>query len=51
MKDGDQEDYGNASRQPAILSQLPPKPVHGDHRNALFYDFHVGKMRLDDTLQ
>lgn len=23
---------------------LPPKPVHGDHRNAIFYDFHVGKI-------
>lgn len=26
---------------------LPRTPVHGDHRNAIFYDFHVGKISLD----
>ena len=45
-----QDDYANATRQPDFLSQLPQKPVHGDHRNVLFYDFHVGKMALDDKL-
>jgi prepilin-type N-terminal cleavage/methylation domain-containing protein len=30
-----------------IPEQLPPNPVHGDHRNALFYDFHVGKIDLE----
>jgi hypothetical protein len=51
IKDGDQEDYTNAKQQPAFLGDLPQKPVHGDHRNALFYDFRVGKMRLDDVVQ
>jgi prepilin-type N-terminal cleavage/methylation domain-containing protein/prepilin-type processing-associated H-X9-DG protein len=50
MKDGDQEDYVNATRQPGFVSQLPAKPVHGEHRNVLFYDFHVGRMALDDKL-
>ena len=50
MKDGDQEDYANATRQPGFLSQLPEKPVHGEHRNVLFYDFHVGRMALDDKV-
>jgi prepilin-type processing-associated H-X9-DG protein len=50
MKDGDQEDYANAPRQPGFLSQLPMKPVHGEHRNVLFYDFHVGRLGLDDKV-
>jgi prepilin-type N-terminal cleavage/methylation domain-containing protein len=28
--------------QPSVA--LPPKPVHGDQRNAIFFDFHVGKI-------
>ena len=51
IKDGDQEDFANAKQPPAFLGDLVQKPVHGDHRNALFYDFRVGKIRLDDTVQ
>jgi hypothetical protein len=51
MKDADKEAYANAKRQPSFLKDLPQKPVHTDHRNALFYDFHVGRLKLDDTVQ
>lgn len=36
---------------PPPAEMLAPKPVHGDHRNALFYDFHVGKMDVSKTDQ
>jgi len=51
MKDADKEAYKNAKRQPSFLKDLAPKPVHTDMRNALFYDFHVGRLKLDDTVQ
>lgn len=36
------------NRQGAMPGRsLPRDPVHGDHRNAIFYDFHVGKIDLD----
>jgi prepilin-type N-terminal cleavage/methylation domain-containing protein len=50
MKDADQEDFQNSQRQPDSLDKMAKKPVHGDHRNTLFYDFHVGKMKLDDAI-
>jgi prepilin-type N-terminal cleavage/methylation domain-containing protein len=50
MKDADQEDFANSEWKPSMLSDLVPKPVHNDHRNVLYYDMHVGKMRLDDTI-
>lgn len=50
IKDGDQEDYSNADHQPSFLGELPPKAVHEDHRNVLYYDFHAGSMKLDDTV-
>lgn len=28
-------------------SALPRTPVHNDHRNAIFFDFHVGKINLE----
>ena len=51
MKDVDKEAYAGSKRQPSFLGEVPSKPVHKDHRNVLFYDFHVGKMKLDDTIQ
>jgi len=51
MKDADQEDFRGAPKQPDFKGELTPKPVHGDHRNALFYDFHVGKLDLDDKVK
>ena len=26
---------------------MPLKPVHGDFRNALFYDWHVGRLSTE----
>ena len=43
MKDADREGAGGVS-----AGNMAMKPVHGDHRNALFYDWHVEKMPLDD---
>jgi len=50
IKDADAEAFVNvaiAAPLPASTT-LPRTPVHRDHRNALFYDWHVGK--LDATL-
>ncbi|MHA3770658.1 prepilin-type N-terminal cleavage/methylation domain-containing protein [Verrucomicrobiota bacterium sgz303538] len=41
----------NKKGTPSSGEKLPTKPVHGDHRNALFYDFHVGKVPLDGGIQ
>ncbi len=48
MKDADQEDFeaGNTAK-PEGFDKMAVKPVHGDHRNALFYDWHVGKLDTD----
>ena len=51
MKDADQEDFVNEQPAPPSAAQMPLKPVHGDHRNVLFYDFHVGKMETDDRIR
>ena len=49
MKDADQEAFvGTAiSAPPPGFAVMALKPVHGDHRNALFYDWHVGKLNAD----
>lgn len=48
MKDADQEDFRNATGPvPGSMAKMAMKPVHGDHRNALFYDWHVGKLDSD----
>lgn len=47
MKDTDQLDSDGEKAPKPDLSQTAPKPVHGDHRNVLFYDFHAGRMDLD----
>ena len=36
-----------ARHETQTATSLPPKPVHGDHRNAIFFDFHVGKIDLE----
>jgi hypothetical protein len=51
MKDTDQKDYDNETPVPSERGQLPLEPVHDTHRNALFYDFHVGKLDLDDKIK
>jgi prepilin-type N-terminal cleavage/methylation domain-containing protein/prepilin-type processing-associated H-X9-DG protein len=49
MKDADQQAFvgSKIQIQPAGFTMMPLKPVHGDHRNALFYDWHVGKLNAD----
>jgi prepilin-type processing-associated H-X9-DG protein len=49
IKDADQLAFagGAIAVQPAGFSTMPLKPVHGDIRNALFYDWHVGKLNAD----
>jgi len=50
MKDADQQDFEKLAEDetaPEGLDKMALKPVHGDHRNALFYDWHVGKLDSD----
>ncbi|MEA3209348.1 MAG: hypothetical protein QOE70_2405 [Chthoniobacter sp.] len=50
MKDADQEDFkagAAGGSPPSGVDKMPLKPVHRDHRNALFYDWHVGKLDAD----
>ena len=49
IKDADQQAFVGTTTnvQPAGFSAMPLKPVHGDHRNALFYDWHVGKLNAE----
>jgi prepilin-type processing-associated H-X9-DG protein len=34
--------------KPGWISQVPVQPVHGNHRNAIFFDLHVGPMDLEN---
>ncbi len=47
LRDADQQSFANATTPPSDLGNMAAKPVHGDHRNALYYDFHVGAMPID----
>lgn len=48
IKDADQLAFvGSRYQGEAAPGNTPAKPVHGDHRNALFYDFHVGKLSAE----
>lgn len=49
IKDADQQAFIGSTTpvQPPGFSAMPLKPVHGDHRNALFYDWHVGKLNAE----
>lgn len=49
MKDIDQEEEGLKKYQLGVFSTFPKKKVHGDHRNALFYDFHVEAVDHDSS--
>ena len=46
MKDTDQFDSDGEKAPKPDLSETAPKPVHGDHRNVLFYDFHAGRIDI-----
>lgn len=48
LKDADQEAFKEAQTKPDGHDKMAKLPVHGDHRNALFYDWHVARMPLDD---
>ncbi|MES2569060.1 MAG: type II secretion system protein [Verrucomicrobiota bacterium] len=48
IKDGDAEAFLPPAKVPEFAATLPAKPVHGDYRNALFYDFHAGRLTLQD---
>jgi prepilin-type processing-associated H-X9-DG protein len=47
IKDADKDSFRDMPV--ASANGLPNRPVHGDYRNALFYDWHVGKIDLDDN--
>ena len=49
IKDADQQAFIGTTTpvQPAGQSAMPAKPVHGDFRNALFYDWHVGRLHAE----
>jgi len=47
IKDVDKHAFGDTPA-PAEAGSLPDKPVHGEYRNALFYDWHVGRLDLED---
>jgi prepilin-type N-terminal cleavage/methylation domain-containing protein len=49
IKDADQQAFVGGAAVPGFSGSLPPKPVHGDFRNALFYDFHAGRLDLLDN--
>ncbi len=48
MKDTDVLDTQENGAAPTDATKLAPKVSHGEFRNALFYDFHVGTLGLDD---
>ena len=49
LKDADQLAFAGIpiAVQPDGFTSMPLKPVHGDIRNALFYDWHVGKLSAE----
>lgn len=48
MRDIDQTDQQYGGATPSASVALPQTPVHKDHRNALYYDFHAASMQLND---
>jgi prepilin-type N-terminal cleavage/methylation domain-containing protein len=48
IRDTDQQDtqYGGATGTGS--GKMAATPLHGDHRNALYYDMHVAEMKLTD---
>lgn len=49
LKDADLVGFIGGGAVPAFAATLPETPVHGDFRNALFYDFHAGRLDLLDN--
>jgi len=46
IKDADQQYFEEIGGAAESVQDLPPTPAHGDHRNALFHDFHVARAKL-----
>lgn len=46
VRDADRAAKPEEGVSPPPAEMLAPKPFHTDHRNALFYDFHVARMDL-----
>ena len=47
ITDVDIEFFRNSTAPSDFADKLPRTPVHTDHRNALFYDWHVEKISLE----
>lgn len=47
IKDADKQAFRKIP-SPGGIEALPEKPSHGKYRNALFYDWHVGRLDLED---
>ncbi|QYY37406.1 type II secretion system protein [Ruficoccus sp. ZRK36] len=45
IRDVDKGNFSNTSS--SYYSSLPDRPVHGDHRNVLYFDWHVGSVDAD----
>jgi prepilin-type processing-associated H-X9-DG protein len=43
MMDADQLDPRWVRHKSRVIDKMPKTMVHGDHRNTLFFDFHVGR--------
>lgn len=43
MRDVDQMDFQGGS-EPGWYNEIAPTPVHGNYENALFFDWHVGRI-------
>lgn len=46
VKDADQAYFREINASTDSADDLLPTPAHGDHRNALFHDFHVGRVHV-----
>ena len=46
IKDADQAYFREINASTDAADDLLPVPAHGDHRNALFHDFHVGRVKV-----
>lgn len=46
IKDADQAYFREIHAEADAAKDLLPTPAHGEHRNALFYDFHVARVQV-----
>ena len=46
VKDADQAYFREINASAESADDLLPTPAHGDHRNALFHDFHVARVQV-----